>query len=319
MRLGLFTALMGQFTLDEVIARIKKLNISTVELGTGNYPTDPHCKLDYLTNREARETFQKKLRDNGISISALSCHGNPLHPVKAVRDKFVDTSRKTIQLAEKLGVKTVIDFSGCPGDSDSAKYPNWVTCPWPPDFSQLLVWQWEKKTLPFWEKHAKFAREHGVRVAIEMHPGFVVYSPETMLRLRAAAGDNIGCNFDPSHLFWQGIDPLVAIRTLGNAVFHVHAKDTMLWQDNINISGVLDTKSYTDEIHRAWIFRTVGYGHGAEWWNNFVSTLRMVGYDDVLSIEHEDSLMSVEEGLTKAAGFLHRILLREKPGQAWWT
>ena len=319
MRLGLFTALMGQFTLDEVIARIKKLNIYTVELGTGNYPTDPHCKLDILTNRPARETFQKKLADNGISISALSCHGNPLHPVKEVREKFVQTSRQTILLAEKLGVKTVIDFSGCPGDSDKARYPNWVTCPWPPDFSQLLAWQWERKTLPFWEKHAQFARNHGVRVAIEMHPSFVVYSPETMLKLRAFAGDNVGCNFDPSHLFWQGIDPLTAIRALGKAVFHVHAKDTMLWQDNINISGVLDTKPYTDELHRAWIFRTVGYGHGAEWWNNFVSTLRMVGYDDVLSIEHEDSLMSVEEGLTKAAGFLHSILLKEKPGQAWWT
>ena len=319
MRLGLFTALFHQLSLDQVVERVKQLNIQTVELGTGNYPGDPHCKLTYLDDAKARTKFQKKLADNGVSISALSCHGNPLHPIAKVAAKNREVTRKTILLAEKLGVKTVIDFSGCPGDSDKARFPNWVTCPWPPDFTELLKWQWEAKTIPYWKELSKFARQHGVRIAIEMHPGFMAYSPETMLRLRDASGDNIGVNFDPSHLFWQGIDPLQAVRTLGPAIYHVHAKDTMLWQANINHSGVLDTKPYTDELHRAWIFRTVGYGHGAEWWNNFVSTLRMVGYDDVLSIEHEDSLMSVGEGLTKAASFLHGVLLKEQPGKAWWT
>jgi sugar phosphate isomerase/epimerase len=319
MRLGIFTALFGQLTFDQVIPRLKKLGISTVELGTGNYPGDPHCKLEFLENAAAHNTFLKQITDNGLSISALSCHGNPLHPVKEVREKFIQTSRRTILLAEKLGVQTVVDFSGCPGDSETAKFPNWVTCPWPPDFTELLKWQWEAKALPFWVDHAKFARDHGVRIAIEMHPGFLVYSPENMLRLRDAGGENIGCNFDPSHLFWQGIDPLAAVRQLGKAVFHVHAKDTMLWQDNINRTGVLDTKAYTDELNRAWIFRTVGYGHGAEWWNNLVSTLRMVGYDDALSIEHEDSMMSIEEGLTKAASFLHGVLLKEPAAQAWWA
>jgi len=319
MRLGLFTALFHNLSLDQVIKAIKKLNISTVELGTGNYPGDPHCKLSFLKDNKARQTFQKKLKDNGIAISALSCHGNPLHPVKEVREKYIETSRQTILLAEKLGLDTVIDFSGCPGDSEGAKFPNWVTCPWPPDFTELLEWQWTEKVLPYWTKHAKFARDHGVRVAIEMHPGFVVYSPENMLRLRKAAGDNIGCNFDPSHLFWQGIDPLAAVRQLGPAIFHVHAKDTMLWPGNINSSGVLDTKPYKDELNRAWIFRTVGYGHDAQFWTDFVSTLRMVGYDYVLSIEHEDSLMSIEEGLTKAAGFLDSILLKAKPAEMWWA
>lgn len=319
MRLGIFTALFGQLTLDQVIPKLKKLNISTVELGTGNYPGDPHLKLEYLENIGGHDDFLKKLNDAELTISALSCHGNPLHPDIEQRAKFQETSRRTILLAEKLGVKTVVDFSGCPGDSDDATYPNWVTCPWPPDFSELLKWQWEEKAIPFWVEHAKFARDHGVRIAIEMHPGFLVYSPENMLRLRKAAGDNIGCNFDPSHLFWQGIDPIAAVRQLGDSIFHVHAKDTMLWQDNINRTGVLDTKGYTDELNRAWIFRTVGYGHGAEWWNNLVSTLRMVGYDDVLSIEHEDSLMSIEEGLTKAAGFLHGVLLKEPAAQAWWA
>jgi sugar phosphate isomerase/epimerase len=172
---------------------------------------------------------------------------------------------------------------------------------------------------PYWSEQAKFAADHGVKIAIEMHPGFVVYSPETLLRLRALAGPSVGCNYDPSHMFWQGIDPIAAIRLLGGAIFHVHAKDTQMYPANLPLTGVLDTKSYTDEAHRAWIFRTCGYGHGEEWWREFVSTLRMFGYDSTLSIEHEDSLMSAEEGLSKAAAFLNGIVMRERPGAAWWT
>jgi sugar phosphate isomerase/epimerase len=152
-----------------------------------------------------------------------------------------------------------------------------------------------------------------------MHPGFVVYSPETLLKLRSIAGPNVGCNYDPSHMFWQNIDPIGAIRILGDAIFHVHAKDTQLYSANLVKTGVLDTKPYTDERNRSWIFRTCGYGHGAEWWKEFVSTLRMFGYDDVLSIEHEDSLLSPEEGLTKAARFLQEIVIQEQPAAAWWV
>lgn len=152
-----------------------------------------------------------------------------------------------------------------------------------------------------------------------MHPGFVVYSPETLLKLRAAAGHNLGCNFDPSHMFWQGIDPCAAIRALGDAVFHVHAKDTRMYETNYRVNGVLDTKPYRDEKNRSWIFRTVGYGHGADFWGDMISTLQMVGYDDVLSIEHEDSLMSIDEGLTKAAAFLNQIVIKEKLKEMWWA
>jgi sugar phosphate isomerase/epimerase len=228
-------------------------------------------------------------------------------------------NRKTILLAEKLGVTTVVDFSGCPGDSPDAKAPNWVTCPWPPEYLDVLAWQWDKVVTPFWVERAKFASDHGVKIAIEMHPGFVVYSPETLLRLRTIAGPSIGCNYDPSHMFWQSIDPIAAIRILGDAIFHVHAKDTQFYPSNLSRSGVLDTKPYTDERNRSWIFRTCGYGHGAEWWKEFVSTLRMFGYDNVLSIEHEDSLLSSEEGLAKAAHFLNEIVLKETPGAAWWV
>jgi sugar phosphate isomerase/epimerase len=213
----------------------------------------------------------------------------------------------------------VVDFSGCPGDSPSAKQPNWITCPWPPEFRETLEWQWNQIVAPYWIEQAKFAAQHGVKIAIEMHPGFVVYSPETMLRLREIAGPSIGCNYDPSHMFWQGIDPIAAIRVLGDAIFHVHAKDTQIYAANLPRTGVLDTKPYSDEQHRAWMFRTCGDGHGAEWWKEFVATLRMFGYDGALSIEHEDSLMSAEEGLTRAAQFLRSIVIREAPSAAWWV
>ena len=319
MRVGVFTALLSQFPLEKVMEKLKTLDVNTVELGTGNYPGDPHCKLSMLDNEAGLKDWKKKLDDNGFSISALSCHGNPLHPDATVRKAYQETSKKTVRLAQKLGVPVVIDFSGCPGDTENAKYPNWVTCPWPPDFLDLLKWQWDKKVTPFWKEHGKFAADKGVKIAVEMHPGFVVYSPETMLRLRQIAGESVGCNYDPSHMFWQGIDPIAAIRVLGDAIFHVHAKDTQIYDRNLPLTGVLDTKQYTDERNRSWIFRTVGFGHGAEWWSEFISTLRMYGYDYVLSIEHEDSLLSPEEGLTKAVRFLDQLVIREQPSAAWWV
>jgi len=319
MRIGVFTPLLSQLPLSAVLEKLKTLHIDSVELGTGNYPGDAHCKLSMLENASALVEFQKVLRDCGASISALSCHGNSLHPEKARAQRDREVSRKTIRLAEKLGVPVVVDFSGCPGDSPQAKAPNWVTCPWPPEYLQVLNWQWNEVVAPYWIEHAKFAADHGVKIAIEMHPGFVVYSPETLLRLRTIAGPVVGCNFDPSHLFWQNIDPIAAVRLLEGAIFHVHAKDTQLYPINLPRSGVLDTKPYSDERNRGWIFRTCGYGHGAEWWTEFISTLRMFGYDYVLSIEHEDSLLSPEEGLTKAATFLNSIVIREQPGTAWWV
>jgi sugar phosphate isomerase/epimerase len=319
MRLGVFTPLLSKLPLTDVLTRLKALKIDTVELATGNYPGNAHCDLAMLTDAPALAHFKATLDDHGMTISALSCHGNPLHPDPAQAKLAQDVNRQTILLAEKLGVANVVDFSGCPGDSPTAKSPNWVTCPWPPEYLDVLAWQWESVVTPYWIERAKLAADHGVRIAIEMHPGFVVYSPETMLRLREIAGPSIGCNYDPSHMFWQGIDPIAAIRVLGDSIFHVHAKDTQLFPANLPRTGVLDTKPYTDERNRGWIFRTCGYGHDTGWWKEFVSTLRLYGYDGALSIEHEDSLLSPEEGLSRAVDFLNGIVLREEPGAAWWV
>lgn len=319
LRVGVFTPLLSKLSLAEVLQKLRIYEIDTVELGTGNWPGDAHCKLAMMEDPGSFETFRHTLADYGITISALSCHGNPLHPDPNRAGHDREVSRQTIRLAGKLGVPIVVDFSGCPGDGPGARHPNWITCPWPPEYLEILQWQWDTIVAPYWTEQARFAADHGVKIAIEMHPGFVVYNPETLLKLRAIAGPSLGCNYDPSHMFWQGIDPIAAIRVLGDAIFHVHAKDTQLYERNLPVTGVLDTKPYTDERNRAWIFRTCGYGHGEEWWREFASTLRMFGYDSVLSIEHEDSLLAPEEGLARAAAFLNQIVMRERPAAAWWV
>lgn len=229
--------------------------------------------------------------------------------------------RKTVLLAEKLEIPVVNGFSGCPGDYNEAKNPNWVTCSWPPEFTEVLNWQWNEVVIPYWKEEAKFARSRGIQVAFEMHPGFVVYNPETLLKLREHAGDNIGANFDPSHLVWQGIDPITAIKKLGreNAIFHFHAKDTYLDKENIKVNGVLDTKHYSEILDRSWTFRLVGYGHEEKIWKDMISTLRAVGYDYVISIEHEDMLASTDEGLKKAISLLKGAMFKEELTEMWWA
>jgi sugar phosphate isomerase/epimerase len=312
--------LFGGQPLEKALDYIQKSGLEAVELGVGAYPGDAHVPVaELLASKDKALAFKKKIEDRGLEISALSCHGNALHPDEKIAADHHAAFERAVRLAEMLGVKTVITFSGCPGGGPGDKVPNWITCPWPPDFEKAVTWQWEEKVVPYWTKQAKFAKDHGVRVGFEMHPGFCVYHTESLLRIRKECGPVLGANFDPSHLFWQGMDPLVSLRAIGKGVFHVHAKDCRVDPPNAAAIGVLDTKHYGDEINRSWIFRTVGYGHGETFWRDFVSTLRMIGYDGVLSIEHEDSLMSVNEGFQKAVAFLKGIILTEKTGGMWWA
>jgi sugar phosphate isomerase/epimerase len=321
MQLGLFTPVFAKLSVKEMIEKVRSFQkITAVELGTGAWPGSDHVDLDgFLKSKDRARDFRMMIADAGLSISALSCHGDPLHPDKARAKKEDDLFRRTVQLAERLEVRVVVTFSGCPGDSEDAKHPNWVTTPWPPEFLEVLEWQWEKKAIPYWTDAARYAGEHGVKVALEAHPGFIVYNVETALKLRKAVGDNVGVNFDPSHFFWQGVDVPAAIRALGPAIFHMHAKDVYLDRQNVAINGVIDTKTYRRMAERSWLFRSVGFGHDEFEWKRIASALRLAGYDYVISIEHEDALASIDEGLQAAVDVLTRAILTEQPVEAWWT
>ncbi|MBR4799908.1 MAG: sugar phosphate isomerase/epimerase [Clostridia bacterium] len=322
MKLGVLTNLLGNEPADQAFAYFASLGIEELEVGCGGYPGKDHCDPQVLLHDEKKlQEFKELFAKYGLKLNCLSCHGNPVHPNKETAKFFRDEWHNAVLLAEKLGIKKIVGFSGCPGDCEGAKYPNWVTCPWPNDFGEVLNYQWNEVLVPYWKEEAAFCAEHGIeKIAFEMHPGFCVYNPETLLRLRAEVGPIIGANFDPSHLIWQGIDPVAAIRKLAGAIYHVHAKDTKIDEINTSVNGVLDTKSYADEINRSWIFRAVGYGHDSQYWRDMISALRLAGYDDILSIEHEDSLMMPKEGLEKTVAFLKASIIKApSPNALRWV
>jgi sugar phosphate isomerase/epimerase len=320
MKLGVMNPVLRAMDFETALKYLNSLGVHSIEIGAGGYPGDFHLDpKKLLESSESVDNYKALLKKYDMEISGISCHGNPLHPQKDIAARFDREFRGAILAAEALGVDTVIGFSGCPGDCDSSMYPNWVVCPWPNDNLTILKWQWEEKVIPYWIEMAAFAKAHGIKkIAFEMHPAFVVYNPETLLKLRDAVGDIIGANLDPSHLYWQGIDPCAAIKALKGAIYHFHAKDTLIDRRNTEVNGVLDTKSYDRVDERSWVFRTVGYGHNKLEWNRIISTLRTVGYDGVISIEHEDALMSQKEGLEKAIAFLKDVLITEDAGQAYW-
>jgi sugar phosphate isomerase/epimerase len=321
MKLGVFAVMFSSMKFEKALDYIASVGVEAVEIGCGGYVGDAHCKpAQLLKDAKATANLRKAVDSRGLTISALSAHANPLHPDPKIGAAHQEAVRNGIKMAAKLGVDTFVAFSGCPGGGPGDLTPNWVTCPWPPDFSATVKWQWESVLIPYWKETMKLADDLGVKVAIEMHPGFCVYAVEHVLALREAVGSkNLGVNFDPSHLFWQGVDPVHAIRALGDSIFHFHAKDTIIDPINATLNGVLDTKPYDQFIKRSWIFRTVGYGHGEEVWRAMVSNLRMVGYDGALSIEHEDGLMTQNEGFEKAAQFLKNVIIKERAGKAWWA
>jgi len=321
MKLGVMTVLLGQKPAEEAFRYLSSLKVQTVEIGTGGFPGTAHLNpKEFLADSGAAAAYKEMLKHYNLEISALSAHSNHVHPQKEIADKAHEDFINTCRVAEKLNVDTVVTFSGCPGDQPNAKYSNWVTCSWPDDFPAILDYQWNEVLIPYWQSAVKEAANYGVtRIALEMHPGFCVYNPSTLLKLRSAVGEMIGANFDPSHLFWQGIQPSEAIKALRGAIYHFHAKDTKLNMANIHVNGVLDTSHYGNVLDRSWVFRTVGYGHDYIEWKDIISTLAAAGYDRSISIEHEDGLMSVSEGLERAVSFLQELIIFEKPDSMWWA
>ncbi|MDD5621914.1 MAG: sugar phosphate isomerase/epimerase [Actinomycetota bacterium] len=312
MKLGMMANCFSDKTLEEVCIIAREEGLQAIELAAGCYVGKAHCNPEILLgDKGALEKFNKTISSYKLELSSLSCHGNPVHPDKRIADKHTADLKAALELAGKLGVKVVTTLAGCPGAADDEKYPNWITCP--THFEELVKWQWEEKILPFWNEMIKVAKKFNVRFGFEMAPGDVVYNPELLLKLREKVGaEEISCNFDPSHLFWQGIDPLKVIRRLGNAIVHVHAKDCRIDSAVAEWRGVLDWKNFDDVSNRAWYFSTCGYGHDVLFWKDFMSNLRLIGYDGVISVEQEDPTMSINEGLKKSISFLKNILFYEE-------
>jgi sugar phosphate isomerase/epimerase len=322
MDIGVHTPPLYDRSLGEALAYLSDIGVDAVEPGVGGYPGDEHLDREtYLDDEDAQAELRDLLDEHEMRISALATHNNPLHPDDEQAQQADTELRQAIELAAQLDVNTVTCFSGLPAGAPDDDVPNWVTAPWPSEHADAHEYQWNEVAIPYWEEIAEHAADHGVDVAIEMHPNMLVYEPHGMLRLREATNERIGANFDPSHLYWQGIEITDAIRALGreDAIHHFHAKDTKVYDEQAREKGVLDTTAYTDEIDRSWIFRSVGYGHGEEHWKDVVSTLRMIGYDGALSIEHEDSLTSSLEGLEKAVEMLDRSIFETQPGDAHWV
>jgi sugar phosphate isomerase/epimerase len=305
-----FTAVLGDRPFEAVLDAVAAMGAGAVEVGTGGYPGAAHCDpVPLLADPAAARRWRAAVLSRGLTVSALSAHANPLHPEPAERAKGRAVLERALALAELLEVPVVNAFSGCPGDGAGGREPNWVTTTWPAEHARVLEWQWDACALPYWIETAELARRRGVTLAIEPHPGFLVYNLRTLLRLREAAGPALAANFDPSHLWWQGADPLAVIAALGDAgaLAHVHAKDTELIAERIARDGVLETIPADRPYERAWRFRTVGLGHGEPEWRAMLAALQDAGYDGTVSVEHEDRLLDVDAGLAQAVELLLRV------------
>jgi sugar phosphate isomerase/epimerase len=308
MRIGLVTDSLAHLPFDQLLATAAELGIETLEFCCGNWSNAPHLDVGaLLEDTAARAAFVDSVRDHGLAISALNCSGNPLHPGENGR-RHRAVASQTIHLAGMLGVSRVVLMSGCPGGPGDAN-ANWVTTAWPPEAARVLQWQWDEMVIPYWRGLVAEAQAASVtKLCIELHGQQNVYNVETLMRLREAVGPAVGANFDPSHLFWMGADPLAATRALGDAIYHVHAKDTRIDPVTSGVNSRIDTKPVDRLRERSWSYVTLGYGHDVLWWKEFCALLRLVGYDDVLSIEHEDLLLPPLDGVRKSVALLREAI-----------
>lgn len=307
MKIGMLTDSLPDLGLDMLLESAATLGLECLEFACGNWSTAPHIDLDaMLESATLRAEFLAKLRDRGLAISALNCSGNPLHPgEKGVRQHGV--TLKTFKLARLLGVDRIVMMSGLPGGPGDAN-PNWITTEWPPECRRILEYQWTECLIPYWHKLAAVAAAEGVhRICLELHGHQAVYNPYTLHRLRNEVGEIVGANYDPSHPIWMGAEPLAAIGALGAAIYYVHAKDTRI-ERSAAIEGTLETRSSERVGDRSWNYVTVGHGHDADWWQRFCEELRRVGYDDVLSIEHEDASIEPIEGVRQSVHLLKNVV-----------
>jgi len=323
LRLGAYTACLHDRPLEAALEVLESNGLTSVEVNTGGFIPSPHCHVDLLlSSAQARRDYLGLFASRGLELTGLNCNGNPLNPLPGVGPKHADDLRRTIELASLLGVPNVVTMSGTPGSDPGARYPSWVVNPWDGVYMDVLDYQWDVAA-EFWTGIDTLARTRGVRVAIEMHPHNLVFSPVTLRRLVELTGaTSIGAEMDPSHLMWQGMDVVACIRWLGPLVFHAAAKDAMI-TPGVAIRGVLDTsfeRVPADADGKvptgygfwcnawpqdpAWRFVAVGIGHDVPYWTGFLSALAEIDPDMAVNIEHEDASYTRLDGLALAAGNL---------------
>ena len=328
MRIGVYTAVLHDRDLPAALATAKELGLEGVEVNAGGFIGTPHLPVDaVLASDAARDDYLAVFDDAGVALSGLNVNGNPLHVNRAVRAKHAHDLVRSIALAERLGQTRAVCMSGLPGGAFGAVAPTWVVNPWDSSWLDALEHQWSV-AVPFWRELDRRAADAGVHLCIEMHPQNLVFNPATLERLVEATGaTHVGAEMDPSHLFWQGMDPIAVIRHLGPLVRHAAAKDVRV-NPACAIHGVLDdrfrrlgpdeervqigTGEGTDGDHHvtewpkdsAWDFVAVGNGHDAAWWAEFLRALHEVDPDMAVNIEHEDTSLGRIEGLRVAADTL---------------
>ncbi|MFI5227408.1 MAG: sugar phosphate isomerase/epimerase family protein [Candidatus Limnocylindrales bacterium] len=307
MDIGLYTDSLSGLSFERALDVAAEAGARSIEIATGGQSSAPHLRIDELLgSAERRSAFLAAFERRGLRIAALNCSAWPLHPV--VGEAHSILIDRTLELAAELGVTKIVSMSGCPGDGPGATTIDWVWYPWPDDAVALRRRHWDA-AVGLWRRKVETAERYGVtKIAFELHPLHVVYNVPTLLAFRAEVGDRIGANLDPSHLFWQRMDPLAVVRALGGAVFHVHMKDTEIDEEQVALAGVLDGRPFDAPSERAWVFRTVGRARPRSYWASFLEALRSVGYDDSLSIEQEDPYSSQEDGVREAAAFIADLL-----------
>ncbi len=307
MKLGFVSDSLGAVPFDEMLDHAVRLGVSGVEINTCGWSTAPHFNLnEMLGSSEKQKAFKKAFNDRGLEIICLNANGNPLHPTDP---KQCEDLKNTIRVAGEMEIKTVCSMSGLPAGSKNDTIPNWVVSSWPPETQDILRYQWEEKLIPFWTEIVSLAKENGIeRIALELHGNQCVYNVPSLLKLRNSVGPLIGANLDPSHLFWMGADPLIAVEALGSAIYHVHAKDTFINPSVQATTSLLENGSLMNIPARSWSYITLGYGHGEQWWREFCFRLRMNGYDSWLAIEHEDVILNSLEGLEKSVSLIKSVM-----------
>jgi sugar phosphate isomerase/epimerase len=320
-KLGAYTACLHDKPLPEALRTLRDLGLDSAEINTGGFLPSVHLPIGQVRSSQgARDEYLGQFAEAGVTLTALNCNGNPLHPDAEVRDKHSQDVRDAIELGALLGVRRVVTMSGLPASDPGGRLPSWTVQPWDSAYLDARDYQWNEVAIPFWKDVQARASDADVKVCIEMHPHNLVYNPATMERLATEIdATHVGAEMDPSHLFWQGIDPVLAVEKLGGLVYNAAAKDTRI-NAAAKVNGVLDDRfervrpdepgvvslggRYTLSRwpqNSSWDFVAVGRGHDVDFWRRFLQALEKIDPDMAVNIEHEDQELDQLEGLRRAA------------------